>query len=152
MADIPSEIVERTLVVYSEYFRSTKFTGTLALSEWYSLFPDEFPKNPTPYKWPDHYPNRGKPGVYFFFDSGMSLLYVGRCEHDIQSRLGDHVTWANNRFGPCKIIEKKKGKPWRVRPCYVKTVAVQESSEAPLLESFLIDKLQPPENDKGRRK
>ncbi len=151
MISIPLEIVEHTVAKYSELFRAAQYTDVLVLSDWYSLFPDEFPNVQTRYNWPDAYPNKGKPGVYFFFDSEQSLLYIGKSGGDMQRRLGDHVTWASNRSGPCKVLEKKKGKPWRTRPCYVKTLAVQNPSEALPLEEFLIDKLQPPENTKGIR-
>src|SRR5580704_13862942 len=101
MNDMPSEIIDRALAVYLEVFRTPAFTGGLDLSEWYSLFPAEFPEVITRYNWPDDYPNKGRPGVYFFFDQRFALLYVGQTERDIQRRLGDHVTWAKNRSGPC---------------------------------------------------
>ena len=151
MIGIPLESVELAITRYSERFRAGQYISTLVLSDWYSLFPDELPDTKTRYNWPDDYPDKGKPGVYFFFDSEQLLLYIGETSGDLQRRLGDHVTWANNRSGPCKVLEKKKGKPWRTRPCYVRTLAVQDSSEALPLEEFLIDELQPPENTKGIR-
>ena len=117
------------------------------MSDWYSLFPHEEGCIATPHKWPEKFPNAGKPGVYFIFDAKMSLLYVGMTTRDLNRRLGNYFGYVSGRGSGCRINEKMLP-PWKTRPCYVRTIPLNDSSEAQYLERFLIDTLEPPDNSR----
>ena len=142
--------VEASLLQYTKTARDPLFGSSLVMSNWYDLFPVDDGNGGKPHKWPQNFPNAGKPGVYLVFDDSELLLYVGKSETDVQSRLGRYFGYETGRTGPCKI--KSISPPWKVRPHFVRTIAVKDSKEAPLLEEFLIDVLQPPENTRGIRR
>ena len=142
--------LEAALLQYTKASRNPSFESPLVLSDWYDLFPAESSHAGKRYKWPQNFPNAGKPGVYLIFDASEVLLYVGKSERDVQSRLGRYFGCETGRSGPCKV--KSISPPWKVRPHFVRTIAVEASQEAPLLEAFLIAVLQPPENTRGIRR
>ena len=142
-----SKTVEASLLKYAKAERNPSFSSALVMSDWYDLFPASDVSMQKPLKWPQNFPNAGKPGVYFVFDETESLLYVGMSQTDVQSRLGRYFGYMGGRSGPCKI--KDISPPWKTRPRFVRTVTTRDSPEAPVLESFLIGVLQPPENTRG---
>jgi hypothetical protein len=98
--------------------------------------------------WPATYPHVSRAGVYLIFDDQARLLYVGKASmgNDIGSRLGSHFGYAVDR-ATCNA----RGN-WTNKPRFVVTVATPIDSifEAPSLEEFLIDRLQPMENQRGK--
>ncbi len=142
-----SNTVETSLLEYAEAKRDSSFSSALVISDWCDLLPANDSSVQKPLEWPQNFANAGKPGVYFVFDAAESLLYVAMSQTDVQSRLGRYFGYVSSRSGPCKI--KDISPPWKTRPRFVRTVATRDPREAPLLESFLIGVLQPPENTRG---
>lgn len=138
---------EAAIASYVKTFRNPMFSEPLTISDWYSLFPHEEGCVDTPHKWPAKFPNAGKPGVYLIFDARMSLLYVGMTTRDLNGRLGNYFRYVSGRGSGCRINEKMLP-PWKTRPYYVRTIPLDDSSEAQYLERFLIDTLRPPDNSK----
>lgn len=100
------------------------------------------------YVWPDTWPNSERAGVYAFFDEGADLMYVGKCSMNsfLGARLGAYFGYGDER--QCIL----KGGPWGRNPRFVMTVGVPDTMtwEAPALEEFLIQQLNPPLNRHGR--
>jgi len=114
-------------------------------------FSDEFPNVSTNHKWPENFPYRDRPGVYFMFDADLSLLYVGMTKARLQMRISKYFRRMSRLDHRCRINEKMLP-AWNVRPCYVRTLAVTNALEAPILEDFLIDTLRPSENWQSKRR
>ena len=130
---------------YSDH-RDQHFSGLLTISDWYALFPEEPGYPVTVHKWPANFPNAGKPGVYLIFDMSKRLLYIGMTTVDVNRRLGSYFGYVSGRGSGCKI--KNMQPPWKARPALVRTIAVNNPQEAPILERFLIETLKPRENSK----
>ncbi len=77
-----------------------------------------------------------RPGCYVLFSEAGAILYVGKASH------GRTVGGRLVRF-------RYKGSDWPEKPAYVRIVEVTDSFEAPSLEEFLINVLQPPHNKHG---
>jgi len=92
--------------------------------------------------WRDEYiPFRSSAGCYIFFDEAGRPLYVGKATN-LGARVGSYF---NSRpFGP------KPGHVWSSAPQYAFLIQVEELWEAPSLEEFLINELQPADNTRGR--
>ena len=94
--------------------------------------------------WPATWPQAGKPGVYVFFDANGNRLYIGKAD-DLGTRLSSYFRYAKD-----KNCEPKDD--WgKHKPYSLVTVSVSETFEASSLEEFLIDRLKPPINKKGKR-
>ena len=100
-------------------------------------------------QWPDDYwPNAWSAGIYGILDEELQLLYVGKASlgSTLGSRLSSYFRHDQNRH--CR---PEPHHTWSGNPRYVVTVAVPEEMrfEAPALEEFLINKLNPPDNTAG---
>lgn len=139
--------IEDAIAEYQKGQRAPVYTGSLAMSGWYALFPDEDGCMNTVFKWPAKFPNTGTRMVYLIFDSELSLLYVGMTTltHPTRTRLGDYFGYVSGRGSGCLI--KPMTPPWKARPYYVRTIPLSPN-EAPVLEAYLIQKLNPPENSR----
>lgn len=146
---ISLSLLEQALDSY-EACRVSVYTSPLDLSGVYALFPERDTRVSVAFRWPEKFPHAGKPGVYFIFSAQMSLLYIGSTECDLNRRLRDFFGYVSGRSGPCRVKDMQP--PWETPPCYVRTIAVKRPEEAPLLKSYLIDSLQPPDNTKGIRR
>ena len=97
--------------------------------------------------WPGIYPHASRAGVYLILDDQARVLYVGKASmrNDIGSRLGTYFGYAVDRT-TCNV----RGS-WTNQPRFVVAVDVPVDSlfEAPSLEEFLIDRLQPVDNQRG---
>jgi len=115
----------------------------------YDLFPKTDPRSDTAHHWPDDWPNAGRAGVYAVFADDRELLYVGKSSMNsfLAARLGAYFGYAPDRS--CRIKNT-----WVRAPRFLVTVGVPDDStwEAPALEEFLIQKLNPPLNRNGRSK
>jgi excinuclease UvrABC nuclease subunit len=98
--------------------------------------------------WPKEYPNSSRKGVYAIFGRTGKLLYIGKASmnHYIGSRLGAYFRY-EKLTRACEPIHNG----WRERPSYIATVAVPDnmSFEAPALEEYLIQRLNPSHNAMG---
>lgn len=89
-------------------------------------------------------------GVYAFFNENYELLYVGKASH--KSSLGHRIY---SHFYPKPdddIGAKPKKDSWtgELLPRYSLSTATAHAFEAPSLEEYLIQELQPPLNTVGR--
>lgn len=130
---------------YKEDFRKE---GLPALRE--SALYDLFPKNQELENcWPNKWPHNGEAGVYAIFDEDLNLLYVGKSSmnNSIGSRLSSYFGFETDKS--C-LIKQPTG--WSQSPRFVQAIAVPEGMryEAPALEEYLIMKLTPPDNTKGK--
>jgi hypothetical protein len=119
----------------------------LDISDLYALFPDEPSAVGARLKWPNPWPNADSPGVYLIFGTGTELLYVGRA-WNLNSRVSSYFRYASDGSGRCELRDE-----WQHRPAFVATIAVDDDKffEAAGLEEYLIEALQPVENDRGIR-
>ena len=114
----------------------------------YDLFPNLAPSAIAPdHRWPESWPNSSRAGVYALFCGDLRLAYIGKSS--MNSFLGARLSsyFGNEPDRTCRI----KGE-WRIRPRFLMTVAVPDHAtwEAPALEEFLIQQLNPPLNRNGR--
>lgn len=144
---ISVKTVEAAIATYAKKVRKPSFNGSVAMSDWYSLFPEEPGCRATAFKWPDNFPNANSPGAYLIFDAKMDLLYVGKTTRTLNSRLGCYFGYVAGRGSGC-LIKPNMLPPWKTRPYYVRTIAVTNADEVHALESFLIDRLNPPDNSR----
>jgi excinuclease UvrABC nuclease subunit len=97
------------------------------------------------------YPNCGSPGCYLFYNATNELLYIGKTSlrNTLGSRISAHICWNSER----SLLVPKEPESWSKYgyglPRYVQTVATRHPYEAPSLEEYLIDKLQPLLNVRG---
>ena len=77
-----------------------------------------------------------KPGCYAVFSQNGDLLYIGKASNT--NMIGDRLV----RF-------RYKGVSWANPPALVRLITVGEAFEAPSLEEFLINRLQPSYNKHG---
>lgn len=89
-------------------------------------------------------------GVYAFFNKNDELLYVGKASHN--SSLGHRV--CSYFYAKPDSCGAKPRHPWaeKGRPRYALITATDFAFEAPSLEEYLIEALQPPENTMGKRR
>lgn len=89
-------------------------------------------------------------GVYAFFNKNEELLYVGKASlgNTLGRRVCSYFYAKPDRFGA------KPRHPWteKGRPRYALITATDFAFEAPSLEEYLIEALQPPENTVGLRR
>ena len=89
-------------------------------------------------------------GVYAFFNKQEDLLYVGKASHSdsLGKRICSYFHAETDDQGA------RPRHPWTAngRPRYVLITATYHAFEAPSLEEYLIQELQPPENSVGRKR
>jgi hypothetical protein len=110
------------------------------------LFKMSDPYELTAENWTNAIPFPNDAGCYFFYAADGSLLYVGKASltNDLAGRV---TSYFQTRGG--FLLEKYQ---WNTPPACVITLKVNHPYEAPSLEEYLIEKLQPPENSVGVRK
>jgi len=86
-------------------------------------------------------PESRRPGCYAIFSEAGLLMYIGKASNGayVGGRLAAHLRKLRAEWIP-------------LAPGHVQIVEVDEAFEAPSLEEFLIRELQPPLNDRGRRR
>lgn len=136
------QAVQAALDNYHNSYRHPSLPG-LHASGLYALFPPagSTPANAT-WSWPDTWPDVENAGVYFIFDSKLTLLYVGKALI-LGRRLSEWFQYGER--GGCKVIGT-----WTTRPEYIATVPVTAAFEASSLEEYLIMELCPPDNTAGK--
>lgn len=142
--------IEKAVEEYAASYRRADLPQ-MEVSRPYALFPDEEePQLEVAWRWPEPWPNGLSRGVYFVLARGGGLLYVGKAsiKATIGSRLA-HWFQTEKATQACKVVHPG----WTDKPMYVATLAVADdmSFEAPALEEYLIQKLSPPDNVRGRR-
>jgi hypothetical protein len=142
-----ADVVE-ALNHYKTHFRREnlpefEFSGLQALFPELELAPE------VTSKWPEAWPHGWCQGVYFIFGSQVRLLYIGKASmrHPIGGRLSCYFQYARPGNG-CRVVHAG----WSEPPRFVAALAVPKGMafEAPALEEFLIERLSPPDNVKGR--
>ena len=93
------------------------------------------------------FPNADRPGCYTFFDAAGTLLYIGKasCGSTIGIRADTYFKWRDDR------LEPTGSSGWTGTANVLHTIPVHEAHQAPSLEEYLIEKLNPPENRTGRK-
>lgn len=125
----------------------------LEMSGIYDLFPEDHadPVANTCAVWPANYPNRYSRGVYLMLGAHQQLLYVGKVSmnNSFDSRLAGYFSYTTDGKKRCQV----KHDTWGTRPEFLITIPVSSDMafEAAALEEYLIDRLQPPDNTKGKR-
>ena len=96
-----------------------------------------------------YWPNAGNQGVYAIFCDNKELLYIGKAS--LSGSLGARLShyFVRNRNGIGAAI--RSGHHWTRAPRYVLTAAVSNPWEAPSLEEYLINKLQPADNQQKQQ-
>jgi hypothetical protein len=98
--------------------------------------------------WPEkRWPGTNQPGVYLFTDSKGSVLYIGKasCRNNIGYRLSAY--WKHSSTGGA---EPKDDKAKDVKYVLVISLPNERAFEAPAVEEWLIQNLDPPRNHQGR--
>ena len=148
MVEVPTipAIVLEALGRYNETLRHPGLRR-LVVSDLYALFPDEPPGINAKLKWPGPWPNGDNPGVYLMFDVRLKLLYVGKA-WSLNSRVSSYFRYTNDGKRRCEMRHH-----WKHTPAFVATIAVDADKffEAAGLEEYLIQTLQPIENERGVR-
>ncbi len=117
--------------------------GPLELSPPYVIdvqYPDDY--WPHRRDWGQGPGGAGVAGVYFFFDKSGSLLYVGKATC-LATRLSQYF-----RIGPDKKAVPTSDKSEGVSLVRVISLPPGHGFEASAIESFLIQELSPPRNDR----
>lgn len=91
--------------------------------------------------WRNYIPFRGDSGCYLFYDETGRLLYVGKARN-LGARIGHYFT--SPPFAPTA------GHVWSAMPRHALVIKVEKTWEAPSLEEYLIDRLQPSDNTRGK--
>lgn len=114
------------------------------ISPIYDLFPTEDISKDFQ-KWADTYYHNGKCGVYLILNDKFEVIYVGE-SLNIGKRLGYYFGYREDKS--CLI----KHNFWSENPRYVCSIAVENNTwfERLGLEEYLIYKIQPIDNDKGK--
>ena len=94
------------------------------------------------------FPNAEKPGVYILLDENKNVLRIGKasCKRILGQRLNDYFGWAEGRKGGVARDERFK----TVRYIVTIPVPLDRAFEAPAVEEYLIDQLEPELNDQGK--
>lgn len=97
-------------------------------------------------QWNETLPDALHPGCYIFYDADMRLLYIGKTS--LRNTLGSRVS---SYFGndPVSGGALPKHGGWTSPPAYLQTIKVNFAYEAPSLEEYLIETLQPCNNTRG---
>jgi hypothetical protein len=92
----------------------------------------------------DPFPFQDGAGCYLFWSARTELLYVGKVslKHNICSRLKTYFRWDENKTA----VVPTPGHTWTSAPVFVQVIKVREPYQAPSLEEFLTDKLNPSDN------
>lgn len=133
---------------YASAFRRPGLPA-LEVSPLYALFPsDEALPSDVALTWPDVWPHASRQGVYVIFGPGIKLLYIGKASmtNTIGGRLYRWFKYSPS--GGCRVADPG----WSMTPMYVATIPAPENMpfEAPALEEYLIQTLQPCDNARGR--
>jgi len=131
---------------YEEKYRSPSMSP-FEISEPYDLFPDKGgPAVQCAGKWPEKWPHADSAGIYVFLNDNLEVVYVGKASFRsvLGARLSSYCGHAPDKS--CHLYHK-----WTSMPRYVVTVAVPNDTrfEAPALEEYLIERLQPSDNSTG---
>jgi hypothetical protein len=88
------------------------------------------------------FPFQDDAGCYLLWSATTELLYVGKVSlrHNIYSRLKTYFRWDEDRT---MILPTGH---WTSAPTFVQVIKVKEPYQAPSLEEYLIDKLNPSDN------
>ena len=110
------------------------------------LFPTtQLPHSITPpFTWEHPWPSAQRAGVYLIYSGGLELLYIGKAS--MNRNLGQRLHEYFGHDAVCLL-----GNHWLQPPRFVITIAMPEamSFEAPALEEFLIEALNPTHNTHG---
>lgn len=100
--------------------------------------------------WHDrNFPDAERAGCYLFFDEDRKLVYIGKCSlnHSLGRRIASYFVLGPESRSP------QARHSWDAAPFYLRTIPVERAYEAPSLEEYLIEVLQPPANThKGHRR
>lgn len=98
--------------------------------------------------WPNKWPQSDSPGVYLILGADEQVLYVGKASLGaaMGTRLSHHLPAAAD--GTCQPAGNWRGH----QPRFVVTIATTTPFEAPSLEEYLIEELQPRCNTLGIRR
>lgn len=135
--------VRKLQAAIDEYCKKWRKPGLseIKLSAVYDLIDDWNDGNP--------WPNPGDTGIYAILDANKKLLYLGKASmgSSIAKRLS---AWF--KYRPDRSFRTNPRHTWNHKPFFVVSAAVDKEApwEASALEEFLIHKLDPPENSKGR--
>ena len=139
------ETLRVALNYYRQNLRREDFPS-LELSELYDLFPERG-SSQAKKKWPVAYPFANNAGVYFIFDEGLRLLYIGKASmnNHLVSRLSAYFEYDDDK--KCRV----KSVDWIGNPRYISVVPMDEQHkfEAPALEEYLIGQLVTTDNKAG---
>lgn len=136
---VPDNIVA-VIRTYHERYRHPSLAPP-QISGLYALFPNELCGVDPNLCWPNSWPQHEQPGVYFVFDKGKSVLYVGKAAR-LGQRISSYFRYTNDAARGCRIVHTG----WSSRPMFVATVALTEVFEPPSMEEYLIGILNPPDN------
>ena len=137
MVEVTIQIIKKELDKYNCRYRTA-----FMLSEKYSLFPKE-----GEYGYNDEWPGNKHAGVYFVIAQDGELLYVGESQQ-IGRRLYEHFPpICSSSSQECNIKET-----WHKQPYYLYVALAHDNAiwERLSLEEFLIQKLNPIDNDRGK--
>lgn len=141
--------IKRLIKSYSKNFRKNSLPK-LQIGDLYDLSPEKGRVNKhAKLNWEDdEWPNGDKAGVYIFFDNNLDIIYIGKASmnNTLSARLYSYFRY-NKKTESCKI----KHNGWRNKPRYVLTIAVPDemSFEAPAIEEYPIQEMQPKDNTIG---
>ncbi|WP_233882089.1 GIY-YIG nuclease family protein [Paraburkholderia flagellata] len=123
--------VEDELAIFNAEFSRPK-TGVLVLSEPYRIVEDAHTS----------FPNSSYAGVYFMFDRIGRLLYIGQSA-GLGTRIGSHFGWNENRTAGVA----REARFQEVH--HIRTIGLppENAFEAPAIELWFIQRLNPPLND-----
>ena len=98
--------------------------------------------------WPETaWPNAGKAGVYAIFSAAPALLYIGKT-NDFGRRLSSYFVYDKEDRTKHALVHDKES--WTAEPRYILTFPVENDWEASSFEEYMILKLDPPANTRGR--
>ena len=135
--------VKNVVRAYHDEFRNPSLARPITSDTYYldNCLRDSVSKDSV---WPAPWPQASEPGIYVFFDADENLLYIGKSDN-LGARLSSYFRYAEDKNSEPK---DDWGGP---NPYSLITVSVSKTFEASSLEEFLIDKLSPPINKKGKR-
>lgn len=140
------ENIINELKEYHDKYRNPNLTS-FKLSPIYHLFPNKTLNETKEYehKWPNPYPHEEKSCVYLILDDEYKIIYIGQSEK-VQYRFSSYFTYDKDKKN-CKI----KGN-WKGDPHYIYLIPIENETkfERFSLEQYLIDKVKPIDNTKGK--